>query len=306
VRAAARYAASVALTVGALIALAAGPAQARSSVNNDHNSQIVINGRLDVPAGQTASTAVLFNGTANIAGTLTGALVVFNGDVTISGTVRKDVVVFNGAVDVRSGATVGGDIVSREQPTIANDATVLGDVRGVSGTYDLAAFGWWSRFAWWLGYTVSTLILGLLMLALVPRADAGIGRAGERLGAAFGFGALLFFVLPIAAVVLMAIVVGIPLGLFLLLALALIYTVGYVVAAHALGRRLIRSTRSRFVAFFVGWAILRVIALVPVLGGLSWIVASLFGLGVLLLLARERGRVVTIPDRSDAPVATSA
>ena len=298
----ARYGASVVLGACAIVVLVAGSAEAQSSERTDPDAQVVVNGRLDVPAGETASTGVLFNGDADIAGTMTGALVVFNGDVTISGTVREDVVVFNGAVAVAAGATIGGDIISRQEPTIADGATVRGEVRGVSGAYDFEEFGWWSRFAWWAAYTLSTLILGLLMLALVPRADGAIDRAGMRIGAAFGFGALVFFLLPIAAVLLIAIIVGIPLGLFLLLGLALIYTLGYVVAGHALGRRLMRAPRSRFLAFVVGWGILRVIALVPVLGGLSWIVASLFGLGVLLLLARERDRVVSIPERSDAPL----
>jgi len=33
----------------------------------------------------------------------------------------------------------------------------------------------------------------------------------------------------------------------------------------------------------VGWAILRVVALVPILGGLVWFAAVVFGLGVLVV-----------------------
>jgi hypothetical protein len=43
---------------------------------------------------------------------------------------------------------------------------------------------------------------------------------------------------------------------------------------------------SRFLAFLAGWAILRVIALVPALGGLVWLLASIFGLGVLWVAGR--------------------
>ena len=66
--------------------------------------------------------------------------------------------------------------------------------------------------------------------------------------------------LPLAAVLLLVIVVAIPLGLFLMLAFALLYTIGYVAGAHVLGRRLMAPPKSRFVAFLVGWAILRAIA----------------------------------------------
>jgi hypothetical protein len=290
----------VVLFASVLIVVLSAPALAQSASSGDSDAQIVINGRLDVPSGRTDSTGVLFNGTANVAGTLTGALVVFNGDVTISGTVRKDVVVFNGKVTLQPGATVGGDLVSREHPQIANGATVRGDVKGVSGAYNVEGYAWVGHFVWWLGYSISTLILGLLILALWPRFDVAIAeRAVTRVGAAFGFGALFFFLLPIAAVLLIAIVVGIALGLFLLLGLALIYTVGYVAGAQTLGRIIMKPPRSRYVAFLVGWGILRVVALIPVLGGVAWIVAALFGLGALFVATRERRRVDPMLVRPD-------
>jgi hypothetical protein len=43
------------------------------------------------------------------------------------------------------------------------------------------------------------------------------------------------------------------------------------------------------VAFLVGWGILRVLALVPILGGLVWFAAVVFGLGA-LVVAVWRGR----------------
>ena len=37
------------------------------------------------------------------------------------------------------------------------------------------------------------------------------------------------------------------------------------------------------VAFLAGWAILRVVALIPILGGLVWFAAVVFGLGALVV-----------------------
>jgi hypothetical protein len=109
----------------------------------------------------------------------------------------------------------------------------------------------------------------------------------ERTGASIGFGALVFFLLPIVAVLMLVIVVALPLGLFMLLALALLYTIGYVAGAHAIGRLVVKAPTSRFLAFLAGWAILRVIGLVPALGGLVWVLASIFGLGVLWVASRR-------------------
>jgi hypothetical protein len=101
------------------------------------------------------------------------------------------------------------------------------------------------------------------------------------------------------------IVVAIPLGLFMLLALALLYTLGYVAGAHAIGRLLVKAPTSRFIAFLAGWAILRVLALVPVLGGLAWTLASIFGLGVLWVASR-RGVVGPMPAQAVPPPPTPA
>ena len=251
------------------------------------DDQIVLTGTLVVPEGQTVGTAVIFNGDAIVQGTVTGSLVVFNGDVDVSGTVDDHVVAFNGRVVIRSGAAVGGDVASRRAAVIERGATIGGQVRGISGRFDFEAWGWVSRYVWWFGYTISTLILGLALLGFAPSADPALAEAfRRRTGGSFGFGALIFFVLPIVAVLLLVIVVAIPLGLFLLLGLALLYSIGYVAGAQVLGRLVVKEPRSRFVAFFAGWGILRAIALIPVLGGLAFMVSSIVGLGALLIAAR--------------------
>jgi energy-coupling factor transporter transmembrane protein EcfT len=96
-------------------------------------------------------------------------------------------------------------------------------------------------------------------------------------------------------VLLLVVVVAIPLGLFLLLALALLYTLGYVAGAHLVGRRLVNPPGSRYVAFLVGWLILRGIGLIPFLGGLVWVVASIGGLGALVIAARRSTSVPATP-----------
>jgi len=277
----------------ALVACVLGIASATSAFAQDDGTtpgdddQVVLTGQLLVPEGATVGTAVIFNGNATIDGTATESVVAFNGDVEITGTVGDDVVAFNGRVIVRSGAEVDGDIASRQAPQIEEGATVGGEIEGISGRFDLEGLGWVARYVWWFGYTISTLILGLVLLMFLPGVDAPLADAfRRRMGASFGFGAAIFFLLPIAAVLLLVVVVAIPLGVFLLLALALLYTFGYVAGAHALGRRLVKQPGSRYVAFLVGWLILRGIGLIPFLGGLVWVLASIAGLGALVIAAR--------------------
>ena len=274
-------------------ALFLGTAFATTAIAQDEGAQpgaedqIVLSGDLLVSPDATVATALTFNGDANIQGTVTESVVVFNGDVDISGTVGDDVVAFNGHVVVRSGAEVAGDVVSRQSARIEDGATIGGEVKGISGRFDFEGLGFVGRLAWWIGYSVSTLLLGLALLLFAPGLDGGLDQAfRRRTGASFGFGAAIFFLLPIVAVLLLVVVVAIPLGLFLLLALALLYTVGYVAGAHVLGRQLVKPPGSRMMAFLLGWAILRGLALIPFLGGPVWAVASIAGLGALVMAAR--------------------
>jgi len=288
-----------ALLVGGslLVAVAlGGPASAQSTdgaVGND-DDQIVLHGRLLVADGETVGTAVIFDGPAIVDGTVREDLVVFNGRVEISGTVRKDVVVFNGDVVVRSSAEIGGNLVTQGGATVEEGATITGEQRSISTDVDFADVGLASRFAWWLAYSLSTLALGLILLLLAPRLDDAIRNAArERRGASIVAGLAFFFLLPIVAVLLLATVVGIPLGLFLLLALALLYTVGYVAGAHAIGRMVVKPPRSRYVAFLAGWGIVRLLGLVPVLGGIVWTITAVVGLGVLAVAARRNPQTTT-------------
>ena len=297
-----------ALFAVAIVACVLGIASAPSAFAQDEggttgdDDQVVLTGELLVPVGATVGTGVIFNGDATIDGTATESVVAFNGDVEITGTVGDDVVAFNGRVIVRSGAEVGGDIASRHDPQIEDGATVGGEIKGISGRFDLEGLGWVARYVWWFGYTVSTLILGFVLLLFLPGVDGPLADAfRRRTGASFWFGAAIFFLLPIAAVLLLGVVVAIPLGVFLLLALALVYTFGYVAGAHVLGRQLVKQPGSRYVAFLVGWLILRGIGLIPFLAGLVWVVASIAGLGALAIAARG-SRSASAPPSPAPPV----
>ena len=289
------------------LALASPAAAQDGAVERDEDEQVVLTGGLVVPEGETVGTVVVFNGPVVIEGTVTESVVVFNGRTEISGTVQEDVLVFNGRVFIRSGAEVGGDVASQQDPEIEQGATVRGSVQNIANRIDWEDLGFAGRIAWWIGYSVSALILGLLLLLFAPRLDPAIVTVVRtRMGAGFGFGAAAFFVIPIVAVILLVTIVGIPLGIFVLLALGLIYTVGYVVGALALGRLLIKPPTSGILAFLAGLGILRLAALIPVVGGLAWIVTAIFGLGALVVDARRPRPVIVETSSVPPPPATVA
>ena len=279
----------------------AGPFDANNPLGPD--AFVVLTGRLDMPRGLTASDAIIFNGNATIAGDVTNNVIAFNGDIVVTGNVGKNVMALNGTVTIDKGAHVGGDVVSRLRPSVA-PGTVDGQIRRSSNFSvnfgQVTAVG---RILIWLATTVSSFLLGLLLVLAVPKGmDATARMATGRFGASIGFGFLMFIGLPIVAFVAMIVLLGIPLGLGILLALGLLYWLGYTAGAYALGRRLVASPTHRLVAFLAGWAILRALALIPIVAGLVWLGITVWGLGALVIAARTAGRA----DPQTSSIATPA
>jgi hypothetical protein len=243
---------------------------------------VVLSGPADVPEGKQVGDLVVFHGSSTVDGTVNGSLTAFDAPVTISGRVDGDVVVFNGRVELASGANVTGDVVSQDDPTVASGASIGGTTRRVQTDINWAGFGWVGALAWWFAVSVSTLLIGLALLWLTGRGATRIEDTGRSsIGPAIGWGLLAFFGLPILAILALVTIVGIPLGLGVLAALALIYTLGYSATAWIIGRRILGTRTVWVVAFLLGWGILRVLALIPFVGSLIWFAAVVFGLGAL-------------------------
>jgi hypothetical protein len=224
-------------------------------------------------------------------GRVTGDLVVASGTVRIAGSVKGDAVSIADRMVLGPRAHVGGDVLyGDKKPVVPSGTTVGGKVKRVDAGQAAGGVGLAAGIGLWIAVTLSALLLGLLLLWLFPRAAAAVYDAAQRrVGAAFGFGLLAFILLPVIALVLLVTVVGTPLGFLLLLALAPIFAIAYTTAAYALGQRILGPDRGRFLAFLAGFVILRLLALIPIVGGLVWFLVTVFGLG-LLVLAAGRGR----------------
>jgi hypothetical protein len=277
------------------VLLAAGPAAAQD--REEKNDLVVLTGNARVLEGETVDTVVIFDGPATIEGTVTHSVVAFNGPVTISGSVTEEVVAFNGTITVRSGATVAGDLVSRSDPVIEEGAVVEGEIGRDPGRLFRDPFPFLGRVAAWLAVSVSILLLGVLLLALAPSAADAVDAAWRTaMGPSIGWGLALLIGLPLVAILAFVTLVGIPFGFGLALALFLIYALGYSAGTWVLGRSLLKPPASRFLAFLVGLAILRAVALVPIVAGIVGTIVTLAGLGTIAVAMWRAGR----------PVATAA
>ena len=128
----------------------------------------------------------------------------------------------------------------------------------------------------------------------------------DAVGASAGFGALIFFGVPLVGVILLFTIVAIPLGVGLLLITLPLHALGYVIAMFILGRLIIKQPSSIWLAFLVGWILLSIVSLIPFAGSLIGFIASFYGLGAIFVAAwRVRKDGVATADQPPAALPTS-
>ncbi len=255
----------------------AGPALAAG----DPDDRIVISGSVLVDRGETVrGDVVVGQGDVLIRGRVRGDVVVLDGDVTIRGRVGGDVVTVGGRARLGRAARISGDLLYVDKkPRTVKGATVSGETKkfdggSLSDTLAKLAIGIWVAFS------VSLLLLGLLLLLLAPRAADAIGKTAKTmLGVSIGVGVGVFILLPVLAALLSVTLVGTPLGIILLLLLGPLFAIAYVTTGLAIGRSILKD--SRIPAFLLGMLILCLLTLVPFLGALVALLAVIFGLGLL-------------------------
>jgi cytoskeletal protein CcmA (bactofilin family) len=300
-----------------LIGVSATPAVAVLDGSRRDDRRVSLSGRVVVAEGETLDGPVIsfdgpvtvdgvvdddvFVGRGNLVvnGRITGNVLVLDGDVIVTGQVSGDVV-SGQRVIVESGASVGGDVESRRVPQIAQ-GTVEGEVKrlDLESIFRGVVIGFLVYL--WIAVTISVALLGLLFVLLFPRAADATVEAGRRFWPSLGWGALVGIVGPIIGVLLFATIVGIPLGGGILAAFSVLAPLGYVAASLLLGRTMVKgtSTGARVGAFFAGFGILRAAAIIPGIGFIVWFVASLYGLGALILAAWRAGHAPARPGPPD-------
>ena len=270
-----------ALLLGMLLLCWLLPAASASAADDggDDGDRIVVKGSVVVDREETAGNVIVVKGDATIRGRVTGNVVVVDGDVTIRGSVAGDVVAVSGLATLGRRGRVSGDLVyGDDKPVQAPGSRVAGDVKKFK-IGDASILG---AIVIWLGFTISLLLLGLVLLLLAPRAGEAVARTGKAkpLIAAL-VGLVSFFLLPVIAIAACVTVIGLPLGIVLLLLILPLYAIGYLTAALVVGRLILK--KARILAFVVGLVILQLVTLIPIAGGIVGFLATVFGLGVLLV-----------------------
>jgi len=266
--------------VALALLLPAAPAAAQSEVDD---AQVVVSGDVVVERGEAVEGVFVVSGDARVSGRVDGDVVLVAGDAVVNGRIDGNLVTIAGQARLLPRASVGGDVIyADEAPRVAPAAIVEGDIEEEDWFDSLDVFSVVGAFALWFAVSISSVVLGILLLLLAPRAaDAAFAQSQTRFWTAVGIGAGVFVGLPLLAFVSAVTLVGLPLAIGVGLALLPLGAVAYVTSAWALGRLILKPPRERILSFLIGLAILRLAALVPVLGLVVWLGAVIVGLGLL-------------------------
>ena len=261
---------------------------------------------------EVCSDMVVIGGNATVAGTVEGNLVVIFGSADISGKVERDMVVVLGAAHIASGGTVEDDaVVVGGKIDLGSGGTINGARREFVLGNKLLNVKWigdWFHNGFllarpfppsvhWVWIVVSMLLVFYFLLAaLFPRPLQACVVALETTTAGSFFAGALALVLIGPLMFLLAISVAgilvIPILLFSILA-ALVF--GKVAIYRSTGEQLARQfnlagLQQPAVALLIGFVLFYLLYTVPLLGFLVWGVATVWGLGAVLVAAFTRFR----------------
>jgi len=234
---------------------------------------------------------------------LSGAEVTFNGQTTGDLTIRGE--------NVRIGdeAEIGGDleIYSDQRPDIAQEARIGGRLvsLGLEDADWPESEGFPAILAALIApiiFAISAFILGLMAIWLTRGAvEQTIDTFMERPGGSLLRGILTLLAVFAGAAVLVALLVGFPLGLGLLFTVPVLVITGLASAGLSLGEWIAnragepRSAGGRVGLLALGMLVLTLVGLIPVAGAILVLLAILMGLGAAILTVFARLRPETAP-----------
>ena len=263
---------------------------------------LIVTGNARITGGVMAAA-----GRVEIAGTVEDGARVAAGEMFVSGTVHGDADIVADRLELAPGARLTGDLQYRARTPLSPEeaARVEGAVR-----YDQPVEPDESGAAWgvvlWLWQTLAALLTGIVVVALFRRGVQGlVASIAEEttLSALLGFSA--FLLVPVAAGIAMATLVGLPIGIAAALLFGLALYAAKLPLAVCIGDRLLvvagRPGASPYAAMALGILLLYLLFALPYVGWLFWLAATWLGLGAMIVYGRKHLELRAGAPREAAP-----
>src|SRR5215467_12987267 len=242
--------------------------------------------------GSVGRSVTSFSQTLSIDGKVARDLFVRNQSTRIAGTIGGNVNEKGETLTIEETAQVNGTFKfeGEKEPIVSKSAKLASPVEYTHHVKKREEFS--KHSALWAGLLAAAFVLfGLVLFRVMPQFSLDAARAAESYGAAIGLGVLVMFAVPIAALIACVTFVGLFVGLstFVLWLIALYAAqtvVGAVVGQWILGRT--TDIWGRIGRMASGVLIIRVVTLVPHLGGWIKFAVLLWGMGAISLALYRR------------------
>jgi cytoskeletal protein CcmA (bactofilin family) len=243
-------------------------------------------------AAKVGGSLTIFAENLNLEGSLGRDLLMFGKHLTLSGKVDGAIKMKGDLLTINSSAQVAGPIryEGNKEPEVSPQAKLASPVdyhklehkpRYMEGHY----------YVWQVIWLAAFVLFGLVLFQLMPKFATEAVASAERYGASFGLGVLVFFGVPIAALIACVTVVGLFVGIsaFFLWYGALYFA--QVIVGAVVGQWLMGPTQETWPLIgrmAVGLVIVRLATVIPAVG--SWIKFGviLWGLGAISLALYNR------------------
>ncbi len=266
-------------------------------------------GQIAVQEGtELAGSLVTAGGMVSVYAPTGGEITAAAGVLNISNQVNGDIKAAVGQLTLTSSAVVNGDLMYRaeQEADIQQGATVSGQTNFKKLETDLTRRDYKPSdiregiLAALIGIRVSFKILGflsailtgLLMIWLAPDYSNSLTK---QIKSAFwknlGIGFAVLFLTPIAFVILMITVIGIPLGLITMALYMLTIYFSRLVVSLFIGKEFFKMINQKNAAnvwaYIVGLIIYTIVTFIPFIGGIASLLAVLTGMGAIVIVKQN-------------------
>jgi cytoskeletal protein CcmA (bactofilin family) len=239
------------------------------------------------PTGKVGGSVTAFVNTLTIDGTVGRDILAFVNATNISGKIGGGIQAQGNTLKFNSGAQVDGPVKFKgnNPPEVSSGAKLAVPVVFTQlehhKRYQDSGF-----YVWRVIWTAAVILFGLVLFLLLPNFARATVDSAERYGASFGLGVLVLFGVPIAAFIACITVVGMMIGISTFILWMTTVFCAQIVVGTIVGQWLMGHTRETWQLIgrmVVGVIIVRVLEMIPFLGGWIKFAVLLWGMGAIAL-----------------------
>lgn len=229
-------------------------------------------------------------GKMDLSGTFNDEVNCGGGVVRLSGSFANDANIQAGTFKLLSGAVIEGDLnYAAKDFDRAEDVVINGAVNKMpEAEWEAKGPGWGVIVFFGLAGLIGYFIVGMVLSGFFPNFTKGaVDRTFSQFAQNLGWGLLVFLLTPLAVLVLLITIVGIPLGILVGIAFGVGIFIGEIIVSAAVGGLVFSLFKKPDAAYWlkllVGLIILFIISIVPFVNFIAILLIWILGLGTLAL-----------------------